>query len=115
MGTNRIKFLAGWLMAGRFLRRFRGLWRKAALANMFGGISSGLQLLVPVGTVKIINEVIPSRDYYFLAEIASVIALAAIGAVVCSFLESHFASLFRERANIQLEIEIFEHWIEPAE
>ncbi|HZN09286.1 MAG TPA: ABC transporter ATP-binding protein [Pyrinomonadaceae bacterium] len=107
--SNGIQFLAGWMMAGGFLRRFRRLWRKAALANLFGGIGSGLQLIIPVGTIKIINEAIPTRDYYHLAVISSVIALAAIGAVVFSFLESHFAFLFRERANIKLEVDIFEH------
>lgn len=107
--TYGMQFLAGWVKAGRFLRRFHGLWQKAALANMFGAFGSGLQLIIPVGTIKIINEAIPTRDFYLLAEISSVIALAAMGAVVCSFLESHFASLFRERANIQLEVEIFEH------
>ena len=107
--SNATRFLAGWLKVGKFLRRFHGLWRKAAIANAFGGIGSGLQLIIPLGTIKIINEVIPTRDLYLLAEISVVIALAAVGAVVFSFLESHFASIFRERANIQLEVEIFEH------
>ena len=89
--------------------RFRPLWRRAFIANVCGGFASGLQIILPLATVKIISDVIPYKNFRLLTEISAAIALAAVGAVLLSFMESHFASVFRERANIQLEIQLFEH------
>lgn len=106
-GTRAL--LADWVVVWKFLRRFRTLRRKTVAANVCGAVASALQLAIPLATIKIINEAIPRNDLTLLAEISALIALAATGAVGFSFLESHYASLFRERANIMLDVHLFEH------
>ena len=107
--SNTRQHFGDWMKVAGFLGRFRSLRRKAILANVCGGLSSGLQVLVPLATVEVINNAIPNRDFNLLAKISVVVALAAIGAVAMSYLESYFASVFRERAAIKLEVQLFEH------
>lgn len=107
--ANARRFLDGWLMVARFLRRFKLLWRKAVWANLCGGLSSAFQMVVPLATIEIINRVIPQKDFHLLMKLAVVVALAAVGAVLTAYLEAHFASVFRERAAIKLEVQLFEH------
>lgn len=103
------QYFDGWLKVAKFVSRFKPLWRKAVLANLCGGLSSGMQIVVPVVTVEIINEIIPKQDFQFLVKLSALVALSVFGAVLMSYLESYLASVFRERANIQLEICLFEH------
>jgi ABC-type multidrug transport system fused ATPase/permease subunit len=106
-GTRAV--LTDWVAVWRFLRRFKPLWRKAVAANVCGAGASSLQFVIPLATIKIINEAIPRNDLTLLVEISVLIALVAVGAVGFSFLESRYASLFRERANIMLDVHLFEH------
>lgn len=98
-----------WLRVLNFLRRFKALWRKAAWANICGGLSSAFQVVIPLATIELINKVIPHSDFRLLVKTSVVVALAALGAVLMAYFEAHFASIFRERAAIKLEVQLFEH------
>jgi subfamily B ATP-binding cassette protein MsbA len=103
------QYFAGWLKVARFIGRFKSLRRKAVLANVCGGLSSAFQFAIPLATIRIINEVLPHRDTRLLVSLALIIAAAAVGAVLMSYLESQLASVFRERATIKLEVALFEN------
>jgi ABC-type multidrug transport system fused ATPase/permease subunit len=99
----------GWRRILNFLRRFKTLWRKAVWANVCGGLSSAFQVVIPLATIELINSVIPHKDFHLLIKISIVVTLAAVAAVLMAYLEAHFASIFRERAAIKLEVQLFEH------
>lgn len=99
----------GWVKVARFTGHFRPLWRKMALANLCGGISSLLQLTVPLATVLIINDVLPNKNLGLLVKVSVGMGLATLGSIVASYLEFYFASLYRERAAIRLGLTLFNH------
>lgn len=99
----------GWVKVVRFANHFRPLWRKAILANIYGGLSSALQLIVPLGTVVIINEVLPTRNLHLLIKVSLVMGAAAVTSIGTSYLEFFYASVFRGRISMMLELELFEH------
>jgi ABC-type bacteriocin/lantibiotic exporter with double-glycine peptidase domain len=99
----------GWLRVISFFRRFKTLWRKAVWANICGGFSSAFQVVIPLATIDLINNVIPRGDFHLLVRISIVVVLAALGAVSMAYFEARFASIFRERAAIKLEVQLFEH------
>jgi ABC-type multidrug transport system fused ATPase/permease subunit len=98
-----------WILIARFAWRFKGVFRKAWVANAFGCVGAGLQLAIPLATVKIINKAIPARDYHSLMHLVATIGIAALLAITASGLESYYSVLFRERANIILEMLLFRH------
>ncbi len=99
----------GWRKAAAFAGRFRPLCRRAILANVFGGLSSALQLVVPLATVIIINEALPAKDSRLLFKISALMGLATIGAILTAYFEFYHAAIFRERVALMLETELFEH------
>jgi subfamily B ATP-binding cassette protein MsbA len=102
-------FLTGWLKVARFIVSFRFLWRKALLANIFGALSSALQMIVPLASVVIVNQALPNKDFNLLMKISVVMGLATLIALVTSYLEFYHASVFRERAAMALELRLFGH------
>jgi ABC-type bacteriocin/lantibiotic exporter with double-glycine peptidase domain len=92
----------------KFLRRFRGVLGKAWLANIFGGLAACFQLAIPLATIAIINHAIPERSRSLLFQIALLMALAIILAVVLSYLENYYTAVFRQRAGLVLEMLLFE-------
>lgn len=99
----------GWVKVVRFASHFRPFWRKAILANIYGGLSSALQLIVPLGTVIIINEVLPTGNLHLLIKVSLVMGAAAVASIGASYLEFFYASVFRARISMMLELELFEH------
>jgi ABC-type multidrug transport system fused ATPase/permease subunit len=103
------QYFSGWAKVASFAGHFRPLWRKMALANICGALSSALHLVVPVATVVIINDVLPNKDFPLLVKVSVAMGLATLGAIITSYLEFYFASVYRERAGIMLGLELFEH------
>jgi ATP-binding cassette subfamily B protein len=103
------QYFNGWVKVARFTSYFRALWRKVVLANILGGLSSGLQLIVPVASMVLINDVLPKKDVKLLIWVSVILGLATIGAIAASFLEFYIATIYRERAGIILGLKLFEH------
>src|SRR5262249_19017898 len=102
-------YFSGWVKVARFNGHFRTLWRKALLANVLGGISSALQLVVPVESMVLINQVLPNKNFHLLVWVSLALGLATIGAIATSSIESYVSTVYRERAGIILSLRLFEH------
>ncbi|MEN3330901.1 MAG: ATP-binding cassette, subfamily bacterial [Blastocatellia bacterium] len=103
------QYFSGWVKVARFTGHFRPLWRKLALANLCGGLSSLLQLTVPLATVLLINDALPNKNLPLLIKVSVGMGLATLGSLIASYLEFYFASVYRERAAIRLGLALFNH------
>jgi ABC-type multidrug transport system fused ATPase/permease subunit len=97
-----------WSRTLRFAGRFHSLLRDAVLANICGAASAAMQMIIPLMSVRIFNEVLPHKDFLLLAKVAAIVGGAAICAILLGYAESYAASSFREKATVKLNIQLFE-------
>jgi len=103
------QYFSGWVKVAKFASRFRTLWRKVLLSNVCGALSSALQLIVPLATVVIINDVLPNKNFPLLIKVSLAMGGATLGSIATSYLEFYHASVYRERVSLILGLELFEH------
>jgi len=101
-------FMQTWKLLARFFVRFRTVWGRAALANLFGGLAACFQLSIPLATIAIINRAIPQRNHVMLGRIVVLMGFCMVLAVALSYLEQYYTAVFRARATLALEKLLFE-------
>lgn len=107
--TKGARIAGDWKAAFQFLHRFRHLRRKAFWANVCGALSGLLQLALPLSSAVLINRILPDRDFGLLLWLTAGVATATILSSALTYGEFYFSAVFRERAYLELQRDLFEH------